>query len=380
MTEELRREELSCERREALEQLRKILNTHPSGCPEAEEIIEILGILFTHEEARTALGLGFVPFDLKTVSERSEVPEEEARAHLESLADKGLVFIRSKDGKTQYSLLPVMPGVFEFPFMKGEMTETLDRLAALWKVYLGKMTKEFGTPGMAFSRIVPVGKVVESVPGVLTYENVEAMIDNAQTMGLAHCACRITEGNCDAPREACMVFDETCDFLVERGFARYLTKEEMKIKLIEFDDYGLIHQINNAQNKVTFVCNCCTCCCGLLRSKYVHGNPNVFNTSPFVASCDLGECLQCGKCADERCKLGAITMGDSGPEIKEQACIGCGLCVTGCPTGAMKMVRRSGVKVPAKTNRDMGMAILMEKGRLQDFIPYTDPNARPLKK
>ncbi|MFA6451013.1 MAG: 4Fe-4S binding protein [bacterium] len=367
------------ERRDVLEKLRAMLATHPAGCPPAEEIIEILEILFTHEEAQAAIGLGFVPFDLKTVSERSGVTEDDAKQRLESLADKGLVFIRLKNGKEEYSLLPVMPGVFEFPFMKGKRTETLDRLAALWKVYLAKLTTEFGSPGMAFSRIIPIGKTVESVPGTLTYEKVEEMIDKANAVGLAHCACRETEGNCDAPREACMLFDETCDFLVERGFARYLTKEEMKSKLIEFDDLGLIHQVNNTQNKITFICNCCACCCGLLRSKLVYGNQYVFNPSGFVAECDLEYCSQCGKCADERCHLNAITMTDNGPVISAEQCIGCGLCVTGCPTDAMKLVRREIIKKTAKNNRDMGVTILMEKGRLQDFMPYADPAARPHK-
>ncbi len=45
------------------EQLRELLDTHPVGCPYAPEIIKILKILFTEEEARVALGLGFMPFN-----------------------------------------------------------------------------------------------------------------------------------------------------------------------------------------------------------------------------------------------------------------------------------------------------------------------------
>jgi Na+-translocating ferredoxin:NAD+ oxidoreductase subunit B len=376
---EMENEKCGCGDSGVYERLREVLDKHPVGCPPAPEIIEILEMLFTPEEACAALGLGYIPFDLKTISERAGMPESETEKRLESMADKGLIFARRKDGVVQYSLLPVMPGIFEFPFMKGTKSETMDRLAALWKTYLGKLTAGFGSANMAFSRVLPVGKTIEAVPGVLTFENVDQMIENAKTVGIAHCACRETERNCDAPREACMIFDETCDFLVERGFARYLTKDEMKKKLIEFDEYGLIHQVNNAKNKVTFVCNCCTCCCGLLKSKYKYSNPNVFNTSGFRAECDPATCSQCGVCVESRCHVGALEMADDGPVVNEAACIGCGLCVTGCPTGAMKLVRRETVKAAAETAKDMGMTMLSDKNKLQGFMPYVDPSARPNK-
>lgn len=361
------------------ESLREMLDTHPSGCPPAQEITEILGILFTEDEAKTALGLGFMPFGLDTISQRAGVTPEFAGARLEALADKGLVYAREKDGKMRYALMPVMPGLFEFPFMKGKRDETLDRLAALWKKYMAELAKGFGSPSTAFSRIIPVGKTIENLSGVLTYEKIDEMIDNAKSVGLAHCACRESEQNCDAPREACMLFDETCDFLVERGFARFITKEEMKRLLIVFDNKGLVHQVNNAVDKITFICNCCDCCCGLLRSQTVYGNHYTMNASGFLAECDSSLCNQCGICVDERCPVEAMTMGEDGPEITAAKCLGCGLCVTGCPLGAMKLTRREGAKTPAKSTKEMGMRVLMEKGKLNQFLPYITPDARPNK-
>lgn len=354
-----------------------MLDTHPAGCPPADEIIEILGILFTEEEAETALGLGFIPFNLDVVAARAGVDIERAERNLESLADKGMVFARQKDGVKKYALLPVMPGIFEFPYMKGKKDATLERLSKLWTAYLGKLAGGFGTPNMAFSRIMPVNKTIKSVDGVLAYEVIEEMIDKAKTVGLAHCACREHEEKCDAPRESCMLFDETCDFLVERGYARHITKDEMKQKLLEFDKAGLVHQVNNAQDKITFICNCCSCCCGLLRSKTEWGNQNVFNASGFVARVDEGACSQCGICVDERCPMGALEMGDRAPAVNDDKCIGCGLCVTGCPDDAMKLERRAGAKKPAPTNKDMGIAVLMDKNKLNDFLPYVNPDAPP---
>lgn len=356
------------QKNEVYEKLRELLDKHPMGCVPEPEIYEILKILFTEEEARVACGLTFIPKPVAEIAQRAGVNTDEAKIRLESLANKGIVYAREKNGIWGYALLPVMPGIFEFPYMKGEKTETLEKLSPLWKSYLPKLGKHFGSPGMSFSRIVPIQEEIISMPGILTYEMLYNLIDNAKSVGIAHCACRENYKNCNAPRDACMLFDETCDFLVQRGFARYITKEEMKEKLREFDHYGLVHQVNNSKDKLTFVCNCCPCCCGLLRALTELGNPYVFANSGFEPSLQGEICSGCAICADERCPMDAITIIDELPKIDKNKCIGCGLCVTGCPDDALKLVRREKVLEPANTVREMGMKILEEKNKLEDFI------------
>jgi len=53
------------------EKLREMLDVHPMGCPPAPEIIGILGILFTQDEARVALGLEFRPFSVDEIAARA---------------------------------------------------------------------------------------------------------------------------------------------------------------------------------------------------------------------------------------------------------------------------------------------------------------------
>ncbi len=53
------------------EKLRGMLDTRPAGCPPAPEIIEILKMLFTVDEAEVALGLGFSPFTVNTFLRRT---------------------------------------------------------------------------------------------------------------------------------------------------------------------------------------------------------------------------------------------------------------------------------------------------------------------
>ena len=353
----------------AYQQLRRILDTHPCGCPDEPEIIDILKILFDADEVCAALGLGFKPLPAKTVAKRAQMPESRVEDLLTSLAGKGIVFARKKGDVWRYALLPVMPGLFEFPYMKNDPLPDIERLSVLWKTYLKKLARDFGSPSTSFSRIVPVQETIGNRSDILPYEQLHEMIDRAQVVGIAKCACRESEGNCDAPKEACMLFDDTCTYLVERGFGRYISKDEMKRKLKAFDEAGLVHQTNNAQDRLTFICNCCPCCCGLLRSYTELKNPNVLISSGFFPSVDAARCTACGICADERCPMGAIMLVDA-PVIDMEKCIGCGLCVTGCPEQALTLVRREVTREVAPTSRDMGMRILQDKGKLEAFLPY----------
>jgi len=357
--------------------LQELLDKDPTGCPPAPEIDEILRILFSEEEAGVALGLGFRTFPLAMIAERAGVEPSEAARHLDAMAERCLIFAKEKGGERQYALQPVMPGLFEFPYMKGHKNENLERLAPLWNSYMKRFGKGFGSPSMPFARVLPVQEEVQSEPGVLPYEKVYEMIDKARVVGIGHCACRRTMQRCDAPREACMMFDDTCDFLVQRGYGRYLTKEEMKEKFREFDERGLVHQVNNSQDKLSFICNCCSCCCELLQALTKLDNPHVLSTSAFLPSLSPDRCTGCGNCAEERCPMGAIEMKEAVPRMEEQRCIGCGLCVTGCPDDALKLTRREKAPIPALTIRDMTMTIVKEKGKLDAFLPLVSPPPVP---
>jgi len=357
--------------------LQELLDRDATGCPPAPEIDEILRILFTEEEAGVALGLGFRPFPLEVVAARAGVDPAAARRCLDALSEKCLVFVKEKGGERHFALQPVMPGLYEFPFMKGHQSGTLERLAPLWNTYMKKFGKGFGSPSMPFARVIPIQEQIEGQPGILPYEKVYQMIDQARVVGLGHCACRRTMQKCDAPREACMMFDDTCDFLVKRGFGRYVTREQMKEKLREFDRLGLVHQVNNSRDKLSFICNCCPCCCELFQALTRLDNPCALSSSGFVPRLDVDKCTGCRVCFETRCPIGAVYPSAGVVAIDEARCIGCGLCVTGCPEQALRLVRRERPPVPAASIREMNLMILREKGKLEAFLPLIAPPADP---
>lgn len=106
-----------------------------------------------------------------------------------------------------------------------------------------------------------------------------------------------------------------------------------------------MHMTSNVKAGVYFICNCCSCCCGVLR-KYIAVSKNAAAKSNYIAVVDTDACIACGAC-EGRCQADAI-------RVKEYAvitdCIGCGLCISSCPVEAIKLVKRreaDSVSVPA---------------------------------
>lgn len=358
------------------EGLREILDIHPMGCPPGSEIIEILKILFGEEEAEVALGLGFTPFSVNEIAHRTGLNPPNVGQHLESLADKGVVFAREKNGVKGYALLNIT-SIFENPYRRGVQDELLEKLTPLWEKYKSTLRSSIGGQTTSILRVIPIQKKIETNAEILPYEKVNELIDQAKQVGIARCPCREFEQNCDAPRESCMTFDTTCTYLVERGFARYITKDEMKQKLKDFDKMGLVRQVNNTRNRLEVICHCCPCCCGFLRALTEHGNPGAMTRSAFLPTRDMEKCIGCGTCADKRCPMKATEMIDEKPIVNFERCIGCSLCATGCPQDAIRMKRRTEVTEPPADSREMGMRLLQEHGKLEAFMEINTPKIKP---
>lgn len=349
------------------EKLRALMNLNPTGCPPAPEILKILELLFTEEEAKVALGLGFFPFTVNEVSHRTGISKEIVRKRLETLANKGVVFSRKKNGSWGYSLVNTFH-LFENPYRKGIHDDLIKKLTPLWKKYLPILGKNFGSENTPISRVIPINKKIQATSEVLPYEQVSELINKSKSIGIGHCACRELEQNCDAPKEACMMFDHTCNYLVDRGFAKYITKDVALKKIKEFDEAGLVRLVNNTQDKLEFVCHCCSCCCSFLRAFSKHGNLNAFTRSAFLPDRDMEKCIGCGICADGKCPTQCIKMVNKKTEVNIEKCIGCGICATLCPNDAIHLNKKLDIQAPPLNMMDFGMNILQEKGKLEAFI------------
>jgi len=351
------------------EKLREMLHTHPTGAPQSEAFHEILRILFTPEEAEVTLGMGFAPRSVRRIAQLSGVPEEEVCERCESMANKGIIFAREKAGEMGYALLPTIPGMFEFPFMAGGGTPMHERLGRLWEEYHREaMGNEFAGSEMPLARVISVEQTIEPHIEVLPYEVLSDMLDRVETFALAQCACRVSVGACDQPRDVCLIFGKTAQFLIDRQIAQEITRDQADDIVRRSEEAGLVHTTNNSQDRVNFVCNCCPCCCTILRGLTQLHNPNAFARSRWQAYVDADLCTGCGTCENERCPVGAVQVVEDVARVAPEECIGCGLCATACPAGAIEMVARQQYVEPPATVAEMGLRVATEKGRVESFL------------
>jgi len=250
------------------ERLRAILDSHPATAPKAKPIDEILKILFTPQEAAIAATMSYKVKKPAAIAQKAGLSESETLKHLEAMADKGIIISRSKDNEKLYGLVPLIPGVFEFPFMKGGGTPMHKRLGELWEEYhheaLGASFAGNPTPLM---RVVAVEKSIAAQDRIHPYEEVKNFITNASFIALAKCACRVSVDYCAKPREVCLIFGGAAKFLVEGGFARQISTDEGMAVLDLAEEAGLVHTSNNSADRANLICNCCPCCCTVLRGK-----------------------------------------------------------------------------------------------------------------
>ncbi|MFX0203292.1 MAG: DUF362 domain-containing protein [Candidatus Hodarchaeota archaeon] len=60
---------------------------------------------------------------------------------------------------------------------------------------------------------------------------------------------------------------------------------------------------------IGYICNCCGCCCGILRGIIDWGVENSVAHANYYAVIDPEECIGCGTCI-ERCYMQAISEQD----------------------------------------------------------------------
>jgi len=118
-----------------------------------------------------------------------------------------------------------------------------------------------------------------------------------------------------------------------------ISKEEALALLDKAEEIGLVHTVSNVMKGLGYVCNCCSCCCGILRGVTDFGIENSVAYTNYHSVIDPGECQGCGICT-KRCQVHAISEENGVAVVDLKRCIGCGLCATGCPNGAAKLQRK----------------------------------------
>ncbi|MFB0563053.1 MAG: ATP-binding protein [Candidatus Lokiarchaeia archaeon] len=331
------------------ENLRQQIDKSPRmRMPKTKEIIEILKLRFTPEEAEIAT---YLPSDYYGAASAEEVAEasgkdvEYVREKLESMLENGSIYWLDIEGEDRYCLMPIF-GFFEIPFADGKKDPETRKLAGLWDDFFKKdCDKALWSSEYRWARVLPattktieIGEKIKPQPEFLTWENVREYVkaaeEHGRKMALVQCSCRNAFQNCEKPVDACIAFGSAANFFLHRGKAiKEVNADEVIDVLRRNVEAGLVLMTSNMQYGQDFICSCCTCCCGILRSLVEFKSPRVLVKSNFIPVRNADECTECGNCI-EICQFDAW---DDDLNWIEERCIGCGVCEVDCPVEAIKM-------------------------------------------
>ena len=217
--------------------------------------------------------------------------------------------------------------------------------------------KIWGAPGdtMVQTKIVPLNAKVKGGPGsVVPYQLMDQLMEKTSCRVIMHkCLCR-TAMKCEHyPRDlGCLNVGEGARILAERGLAREVGVEEAKEHLRKVEKAGLVVLAAHVEpeelvmgierkniHKFLEFCFCCPCCClGLRNMRYFSAQTRqLFSSIGFVAKA-LPTCKGCLDCVDI-CPMDAIKVKGEKVWVKEDDCVGCGLCQTACPHHAIRLIQ-----------------------------------------
>ena len=340
-------------------------------CMKCPELYAILEFLYTPEEAEFATKMPMIPSSAQQLAEDIGGTSEKVERLMEGMADKALVFTDDSGDVRKYILVPLLPGTFEVHFMRGGTDEKTRELARLFQNYFKAVEKvRAKTPSsirsksftaVPFSRVISVEEEIPAGVQIHPYDRVSKYIADSDLIAIGTCYCRhfgeLTGNPCTKPKDNCFSFGQQAKFMLERGFNKPVTKEEARQILDEAEKAGLVHCSSNTTESINFICNCCTCHCGIMESIKTAGSPHACADSSFVMRISEKDCIGCGDCVP-RCQTEALTLeGDKVVQAGER-CIGCGLCISACPSGALQLVARDAAPVPPATLAELTAAMI----------------------
>lgn len=187
-------------------------------------------------------------------------------------------------------------------------------------------------------------------------------IRNPDSIVVMDCACRKEKRNPCNPVNVCMVIGEPyATFALEHARTlnpRRLDQKEAVELLEACHEKGHVHNAyfkDALGDQFYAICNCCKCCCAgievdrVLRSIGFQNPIKELAPSGYLACVDPGKCRACGICVTG-CPFGAVSLEQEAAVINPDLCMGCGVCPDACPEGAIALNRDPGRGIPLDLN------------------------------
>jgi len=357
------------------------LNRFPQGAPPSSLLFDILRMLFSEREAELASMLPIKPFGADKAARIWRMTVAEARAALDELASRGILVDSEQEGELIYTLPPPMAGFFEFSLMRvrGDIDQKL--LSELFYQYLN--VEEAFIKALFVDGETQLGRIFvneDSLPEddsltVLEYERASEVIRTASHRAVGICYCRHKmdhlKRSCDTPLDICMTFNTVASSLIRHGIARTVDERESLDLLGQAREHNLVQFGENVRRDVSFICNCCGCCCEALLGYKRFGSMRPIHTH-YLPEIDGSTCNGCGRCVAV-CPIDAISLdgddhGEKRARIDETVCLGCGVCQRNCSRGSIRMVPHPQRLITPVDSVHRVVLMAIERGTLQHLI------------
>jgi electron transport complex protein RnfB len=324
------------------ERLANALNQLPNSFPRTKSNIEItlLKKIFLPEEAKLASQLTGTLEPVSIIAQRAGLTEGETANRLQSMRKRSFVWGDESTGK--YRLSPFIIGIYE------SQLERMDHeLAHLVEEYFEQGGAEIMRPQPAIHRVIPAQGATKT-EWILPYDKLRELMLSCNIFRVRDCICRkqqdmLQSRKCDFPLHVELIF-YTGEESADPPAPPFIAKEEALAVLDKTEKIGLVHTVSNVAEGIYYVCNCCGCCCGILRGITEFGIEKSVAAANYYAVIDPEKCKGCGTCI-KRCQMHAIFEQDEVSVVNRTICIGCGLCVTGCPANVARLERKPDTEI-----------------------------------
>lgn len=250
-------------------------------------------------------------------AKRSCKSVDETHNLLLQLADAGVCFVNTINGKDTFWYDTWVPGIMEMMVNHPTNPKKFPQIAEAFEAYgrvRGAGTAGMSPVGVGLMRVIPIEKAIDGNSHRASYEEISKHIEEHNIFSVSNCSCRTAreimgEGCGHLKEDMCIQMGHAAEYYIRTGRGREVKKEEVYEILRRAEENGLMHEIPNldGDGKTHAICNCCGCGCFSLRTGEMFKNADMVRSN-YISVVDSEKCVACGQCV-ENCPVNALKLG-----------------------------------------------------------------------